>query len=130
MPTNEDKTFERQKFEHELINRRLTWLLSSQTILFAAYGVAIGLRPTATEPVAESDVVDFFLNVTAITGAFIACLILIGVIAGIRAKYWVWKDSGENEWGVRTQVTVLAQVPDTLLPVVFAVAWILLLIFS
>jgi hypothetical protein len=36
-----DKNFERLRFEHELINRRLTWLLSSQSILFAAYGVAL-----------------------------------------------------------------------------------------
>jgi hypothetical protein len=32
---------ERLKFEHELINRRVTWLLTSQSILFAAYGVAL-----------------------------------------------------------------------------------------
>ena len=27
---------ERQKFEHELIDRKLNWMLTSQTILFAA----------------------------------------------------------------------------------------------
>lgn len=42
---NEDKYFKRLEFEHELINRRLTWLLSSQTILFAAYGIyCYGMR--------------------------------------------------------------------------------------
>ena len=31
---------ERLKFEHELINTRVTWLMASQSILFAAYGAA------------------------------------------------------------------------------------------
>ena len=29
----------RLDFEHELINRRVTWLLTSQSILFAIYGI-------------------------------------------------------------------------------------------
>lgn len=127
MQSNEDKTFERLRFEHELINRRLTWLLSSQSILFAAYGVAAGLSAAQTDTAAQSDIAGFFLNVTAITGAFISGLILIGVIAGILAKRTVWKDSQQKEFGVRTWTTYLGLVPDTLLPIVFGVAWIFIL---
>lgn len=29
----------RQEFEHQLIDRKTTWLLASQALLFAAYGV-------------------------------------------------------------------------------------------
>ena len=36
---DENDYFEKLKFEHELLSRRVTWLLASQTILFAAYGV-------------------------------------------------------------------------------------------
>jgi hypothetical protein len=119
-----DKNFERLRFEHELINRRLTWLLSSQSILFAAYGVALRTGGPGTS---ASEIVDLFLRVTAITGTVIAILILIGVVAGILAKRTVWKDSKEKQFGVRTWITYLGLVPDVLLPIVFAVAWISIL---
>jgi hypothetical protein len=119
-----DKNFERLRFEHELINRRLTWLLSSQSILFAAYGVAVR---TVEPGISVSEIADIFLRVTAITGTVIAILILIGVVAGILAKRTVWKDSKEKQFGVRTWITYLALVPDILLPVVFALAWIYIL---
>lgn len=119
-----DQGFERLRFEHELINRRLTWLLSSQSILFAAYGVAL----FATEPgTSQAAAADLFLRVTAITGTVIAILILIGIVAGILAKRTVWKDSKEKQFGVRTWITYLGLVPDILLPLVFAVAWIWIL---
>lgn len=111
--------WERLSFEHELINRRLTWLLTSQTILFAAYGFSV----RATNP----RVADSFRQVTATSGIVIAALILLGILAGIAAKHSVWRDyrrSHSNEpFGVRTWVTYVALVPDILLPVVFIVAW-------
>ena len=36
----------RQEFEHDLINRKTTWSLTGQTILFAAYGVTLGSNLT------------------------------------------------------------------------------------
>jgi hypothetical protein len=119
MPTKEDKSFERLRFEHELIHRRLTWLLSSQSILFAAYGIALGT--------AESGAANLFLTVTAMSGTVIASLILIGVVAGILAKVAVWQDSKEKQFGVRTWTTWLGLLPDFALPIVFALAWISLL---
>jgi hypothetical protein len=74
-----------------------------------------------------SEIANLFLRVTAITGTVIALLILIGVIAGILAKRTVWKDSKEKQFGVRTWITYLGLVPDVLLPIVFAVAWISIL---
>jgi hypothetical protein len=114
-----DDSFEKLRFEHELINRRITWLLSSQTILFAAYGVALG---TAQAGMAET-----FLKVTALSGIVIAGLIFIGVVAGILAKRTVWKDSRKKQFGIRTWITYVALIPDILLPVVFAVAWLSIL---
>src|SRR5438034_11452294 len=32
-----------QEFEHELINRKTTWSLTAQTILFTAYGLVLGI---------------------------------------------------------------------------------------
>ena len=41
----ESKSYDdRLKFEHDLINRRLTWLLTSQSILFAALAFVLGTR--------------------------------------------------------------------------------------
>jgi hypothetical protein len=120
MQPNGDENFERLRFEHELINRRLTWLLSSQSILFAAYGIALGS--------ANQEIASFFLKVTAISGIVIAGLILLGIVAGMIAKRTVWKDSKKKQFGVRTWITYLALVPDTLLPVVFIIAWLSILL--
>ena len=116
--------WERLAFEHELINRRLTWLLTSQTILFAAYAFSLD---TQLLPAAAS-----FRGVTAMSGLVIAALILVGVLCAIVAKRAVWKDyesshKGE-QFGVRTRVTYVALVPDTVLPVVFIAAWAAILV--
>lgn len=105
---------DRLKFEHELINRRLTWLLTSQTILFAAYGFATG-SGSGTE---------VFLLVTPIAGAVISGLIFIGVVCAILAKCVAWVKHGQEDLGVKTWITFVAFVPDLMLPAVFASAWI------
>lgn len=119
MQTKEDKFHERERFEHELINRRLTWLLTSQSVLFAAYGIGLG----STRP----HVADTFLKATAISGTLIAGLILIGVLAAILAKRTAWKEykkiAPNAQFGVRTWITYLAFAPDILLPIIFGLAW-------
>jgi hypothetical protein len=106
----------RLKFEHELINRRVTWLLTSQSILFAAYGVA--LKASAV----------WFLKTVAFTGGFICALIFIGISAAFCAKYYTWQDfknSGnpaEPFW-VRTVITYVAFIPEFALPLLFIRAW-------
>lgn len=59
----------RQKFEHELINRRVTWLLTSQTILFAAYG--LGSNKNNEIPISKN----VYLDLIAICGLSISYLI-------------------------------------------------------
>jgi len=76
---------DRLAFEHELINRRLTRFLASQTLLFAAYGFA--LKDDATGGKA------LFLKAVPASGASIASLIFVGVVAGLLAKIFVWKVS-------------------------------------
>ena len=114
----------RLRFEHQLINRRLTWLLTSQSVLFAAYGFAT--RPQTPPTV--------FLIVTPIAGAVISGLILIGVVCGILAKYFAWDEFKvkypREPFGVKTWITFVAFVPDVLLPVVFAGAWVWILLWS
>ena len=61
-----------QKFEHELIHRKTTWWLATQTILFNAYGVSLGNGK--------------FGRVVAGVGLAVAALTLIGVWTVIRSK--------------------------------------------
>jgi len=124
----------RQAFEHELINRKTTWLLATQTLLFAAYGV--------TFTSAGNDAhVDEFRRVVAYSGLSIALIVLVGVVALIRSKFRSWKayrafyvdsktvdpprplDKGPLEWGVLTRNTFVTLLPDVLLPLVFVAAW-------
>jgi hypothetical protein len=68
-----------QEFLHQLIDRKTTWLLTTQGILFAAYGLS--LRESSSMEVADE-----FRNVTAITGIVLAALSLLGVAFLIVSK--------------------------------------------
>jgi hypothetical protein len=133
---------DRQKFEHELIDRKTRWLATAQTILFAAYGI------TWKDPVADG--AQAFRNIVACAGIAVAVVTLVGVVTVIISKFLSWRDykefyesntcylprpfkvEGENpkvegeklEWGVRTWNTWLTLVPDVFLPIIFAGAWV------
>jgi hypothetical protein len=130
----------RQEFEHELINRKTTWLLSTQSILFAAFGVTLrggeGSVPRIT---------DDFRTLVSIAGLSIAALTMVGVLCVIRSKWISWRtyagfyaraaspgtpppfNRTNIQWGVMTRNTWLTLAPDGLLPVVFIVVWSILL---
>lgn len=117
----------RLSFEHELINRRLTWLLTSQSILFAALGLVYGSQ----DPVS----LNTLKQAICLLGFLISTFIWIGVSMGISAKYLVWKDfnkgkdkSDQVPWGVRTPITTTALVPDFFMPPTFATTWLYLLV--
>src|SRR4051794_6879571 len=73
----------RQRFQHELIDRKTTWWLTSQTILFAAYGVTLR---SDTGPEDQK-----FRQVVAVAGLASAIVTLIGVSALIRSKLLSWR---------------------------------------
>jgi hypothetical protein len=130
----------RQEFEHELINRKTTWLLSTQAILFAAFGVTLreGEGPVL-------GITDDFRILLSIAGLSIAALTMVGVLCVIHSKRISWKtyaefyasgaipgtpapfDRTDVQWGVRTRNTWLTLAPDGLLPVVFIVVWSILI---
>ena len=117
-----DEYSSRLKFEHELINRRVTWLLTSQSILFAAYGVA--LKPPRAL---------FFLQVVALTGATTAIIILVGILTSYIAKYYTWQDfrnsgnANEPFW-VRTRLTYIGAIPECAMPILLTFAWVILFV--
>ncbi len=138
----------RQEFEHDLINRKTTWSLTGQTILFAAYGVSL-----------RSDFVDKsneFRNVVALSGLAVAVVTFAGVLAIVVSKLLSWRqyrsfypnpntdptkpqDASEKlylprplnggkplQWGVNTINTVVTLAPEVLLPAIFFAAWLTL----
>jgi hypothetical protein len=123
----------RQEFEHELINRKTTWSLTAQTILFTAYGLTF----TAHVPNKVRDAL-------ASLGLAVAISILVGIVALIRSKYLSWKmyqcfyeespmyqlpqPFKQLDWGVETCNTLLTLVPDVALPTIFATIWTVLLV--
>jgi hypothetical protein len=57
----------RQEFEHTLIDRRTTWLLLTQTLVFADYGVTFD---------GKGDGLDEFRNVFAVLGISVVVTVL------------------------------------------------------
>jgi hypothetical protein len=118
----------RQEFEHELIDRKTTWWLTTQSILFAAYGLTVNDGAT-------------FRRVIAYVGVATAIVTLFGVLFIIVSKFLSWRRYSKFyrtspmyspprplhekplAWGVHSFNTVLTLVPDILLPLIFAVAW-------
>ena len=114
--------------EHELINRRLTWLLTSQSILFAALAFVLGKD---IDPVQQKA----FLLVVPMLALVISLSILIGVIMAIIAKFTIWKQYKKEQilpdlpLGVSTRITRIALIPDLFIPIAFIAAWLCLLFF-
>ena len=126
----------RQEFEHQLIDRKTTWLLTSQSILFAAYGVTLNAT-------ASGDLVSSFRRVVAVAGLLIAVFTWVGVVALINSKRLSFREYREYfddpavdlpkplnrralQWGVDTRNTCFVLLPDVLLPLVFVGAWLVL----
>jgi hypothetical protein len=127
----------RQEIEHDLINRKTTWGLTGQTILFAAYGVTLGTLGSGS-----SGKANHFREAVAVAGLLIAVTTFCGVLAIINSKRLSWKqykeyykknalpvplDKKPLQWGVNTPNTYLTLAPDALLPLIFGGAWLFLL---
>jgi hypothetical protein len=129
----------RQEFEHQLLDRKTTWLLTTQAILFAAYGVTFDSKP-------KGEHIVLFQKVVSGAGSAIAVITFLGVVGLIRSKLTSWKDYREHynqqrwlkppepvpmplPWGVRNRNTWLTLVPDIFLPIVFFFGWGAIILF-
>jgi hypothetical protein len=127
---------ERQKFEHELIDRKLRWLLMSQTILFAALALVFSNGKTND---ADKPFLTIFLSCL---GLVTSALMTIGVLFAVLGKRRNYKDELRKQesnrpleykqnpiqWGVRTKLTDVATFSDYAMPIVFFLAWGVILI--
>lgn len=126
------------EFEHDLINRKLTWLLTSQTILFAALGLTLQ-APSVT-----------LVRIVGGVGLAICSFISIGLVGNVIAKVlvhndyskvephtgseqavrWGLRGTGKVEFGVRTWTTWLGLLADFGIPLTFLAAWICVLVLA
>jgi len=97
---------DRQKFEHELIDRKLRWLLTSQTILFAALALVFNKGKPGDM---DNDGKTFLTILLCILGLLTSTLTAIGVISAVIGKYRSYGDERKKDhrvqWGVRTRLT-------------------------
>ena len=129
----------RQEFEHDLINRKTTWELTCQSILFAAYGVTLTGDKASKGIVATSNE---FRRVVIFAGLLIASVTLVAVLATINSKRLSWRQYGKFyddnpslqeplvrkplQWGVRTPNTIVTMIAEAFLPLIFLGAWLYL----
>jgi hypothetical protein len=129
----------RQEFEHDLINRKTTWGLTCQSILFAAYGVTLtgGQPPKGIVAISNE-----FRRVVIFSGLLIASVTLVAVLATINSKRMSWRQYGSFydehpllqeplvrkplQWGVRTPNTIVTMIAEAFLPLIFLGAWLYL----
>jgi hypothetical protein len=131
----------RQEFEHDLINRKTTWLLTTESILFAAFGLTF-------RAVADTTAVDAFRYIVAASGLLSALAIWRGVRCLITSKHLSWEQyrdfyaksanielprplQGEPlPWGVDNNNTRRSLAPDQFQPAIFALAWVVLMVWT
>ncbi len=122
--------------EDELINHRLQWLGVTQGLLFASYSLSFQLvseRKEALERSALLHKIDVLQITLPLAGIFISAFILLGVLAALLAMYYIRKDAlaenvpKVNLPGVRWFTTMLGWSAAAAVPIIFVLAWILIL---
>ena len=109
---------ELKQYECELINRRLTWLLTSQSLLFAAYGLVFkSNKPNVQE----------LTHAISLFGGIIAGVIMLGIMSSIVASCCLWYEVQskypDEPLGVRNKTTLLSWCTDISLPGIFIYTW-------
>lgn len=129
MKITPEKYWELRHREEELISQRLSWLLTSQIVLFAAYGILLKENLPSGNNQRLVDIIEGL-------GLTIASLIFIGIAAAITASYILYRkvnsktENPLNEkqtLGVHPVLTIIGWLVAALIPVIFIVAWIMLL---
>ncbi|MDB9427997.1 hypothetical protein PN482_03455 [Microcystis aeruginosa CS-555/01A07] len=130
-PTEHEKYLAaREKWVHEdnLINYRLSWLLLSQTILFATYAVLLA----APNTVPQFERINKLLVILPWIGVVNLIIAYISILAALSAQYKLKEAIGrEFEVTLGTLTLggfILGHLAAIFLPGVFFVAWFVLII--
>ena len=118
----------RQLWEHEdnLINQRMTWLGVTQTILFAAYGLLLTVKPS--DCVSNLENQKELVTLLPIIGLATSILILVGIIAAIFAMKEIKKQCRLDCLGIKNYTIYMGLTCGVGLPIVFVIAWLCILI--
>lgn len=100
--------------EDELINQRLNWLLTSQSLLFVAYGV-----------LTKYSKLEHLITIIPQIGLLICIFILIGILAAVAAQIYLSRKYGPV--GVWWPTTIAGWITAAGLPSSFIYAWIYIL---
>ena len=131
MPETSKPELEQQKVdlsrwfnEDTLVNQRLTWLLVSQALLFAAYGT---VATKAMDACKEKAAYLFsILSVISVAGPILAAVVLVGIAAATTAQFILYKSGvpPTQRMGVSTPTTLVGWSTALLIPLIFIVAWL------
>jgi hypothetical protein len=119
------------EFEHELINRRIGWLFTSQTLLLSVYGIVLTLKPDAGNGKYEN-IQALFVKTLPGIAISICSFIFIAIIAAFCAKYYsreAYRKTLEEQerkkvqLGVKNWITFIGFVPEFSLPLIFIFFW-------
>ena len=120
----------RSRLEHEdtLIIYRLSWLMAAESFFFTAYAIVLNGPPTRLH--------DLFLHVIPLVAIVCSTLILVGIVAAVRAMGWIRdllraRVPDESTLGLpplHTPGAVKAGLAAPLiLPLVFILVWVYVL---
>lgn len=84
MYQGEEGYFELAHHEDELINHRLTWLIGSQSLLFAGYAVLLTVEKDKLA--ASIEKIQLALYWLPFLGISVALLILVGIVSAVTAS--------------------------------------------
>lgn len=116
-----DRLREKWVHEDEVINHRLTWLLVSQTILFAGYGALLRMPEKAMHAEKINDLIVAVPRFGIVTSV----LILVSILAATATMYHLkGKNACVEAYGT---VTIFGLAASLGLPVVFVLAWVVAL---
>jgi hypothetical protein len=111
---------ERWMHEDELINQRLIWLLTSQSLLFAGYGFLLQLDKSPLPQQAK-----YFATLVPLTGLLLSVVLMVSVIAAvleILRLHKKYRGLGVELHDIEAPL-ILGLVTPLLLPLIFVVAW-------
>lgn len=135
----EKQIYERWTHEDNLINHRLTWLLTSQTIFLSGYGLIVRYG-VGKGSIADSNldhVLELIPYIGISTGFLIFCAILAGVMVLCKLKQRNHFNRKSNDQQLKNRYYrhydlsyfsfFGGLVPALIMPILFVVSWIYLI---
>jgi predicted Co/Zn/Cd cation transporter (cation efflux family) len=111
-----------------MINHRLNWLIMTQTILFAAYGLLLGVQVENTESNFLTKI-ENLLDVLPAMGMSVSALVFLGILGAVGAMSRLKKRAKSQHVIIdaASWTSLLGQATGLLFPVVFLVGWLYIL---